>query len=101
MVVRETEIRQCSRDRGTALPACEDRERMREYLKAWSFLTRLGSFATGEGARFAGVPASSGGEREKGVLGRIEKETWKGREREEFEIFLEMVECFHGGFEIV
>ena len=24
MVARETEIRQCSRDRGTAVPACED-----------------------------------------------------------------------------
>jgi hypothetical protein len=31
--------------------------------------------------RFAGVPASSVSEREKGVLGII-LETWKGRERE-------------------
>ena len=42
----------------------------------------VGPFTTGEGARFAGVPASSVGEREKGVLGRTEKETWEGIERE-------------------
>ena len=46
------------------------------------------------------------GEREKGVLGKTEKETWEGREkerereREEFEIFLEMARCFHAGAEI-
>jgi hypothetical protein len=60
----------------------------------------VGPFATGEGARFAGVPASSVGEREKGVLGRTEKETWEGREREEFEFFLERAGCFHAGAEI-
>ena len=61
---------------------------------------RLGSFATGERARFAGVPALSVGEREKGVLGRTEKETWEGREREEFEFFLERAGCFQAGAEI-
>ena len=60
----------------------------------------VGPFATGERARFAGVPASSVGEKEKGVLGRSEKETWEGREREEFEIFLERAGCFHAGAEI-
>jgi hypothetical protein len=42
----------------------------------------VGPFAPGEGARFAGVPASSVGEREKGVLDRTEKETWEGGETE-------------------
>jgi hypothetical protein len=42
----------------------------------------VGPFTSGEGARFAGVPASSVGEREKGVLGRTEKETWEGIERQ-------------------
>jgi hypothetical protein len=56
----------------------------------------VGPFATGEGARFAGVPALAVGEREKGILGRT---TWEGREREEFEIFLERGGCFHAGFE--
>jgi hypothetical protein len=42
----------------------------------------VGPFATGERACFVGVPTSSVGEREKGVLGRSEKETWEGRERE-------------------
>ena len=54
----------------------------------------MGPFATGEGARFADVPASSVGEREKGVLGRSEKETWEGREREEFEFFLKGLDVF-------
>ncbi len=60
----------------------------------------VGPFTTGEGARFVGVPSSLVGEREKGVLGRTEKETWEGREREEFEIFLEMTRCFYAGVEI-
>ena len=62
----------------------------------------VGPFAIGEGARFAGVLASSVGEREKAVLGRSEKETWEGREREreEFEMFLERAGCFYAGAEI-
>ena len=42
----------------------------------------VGPFAIREEARFVGVPASLVGEREKRVLGRIEKETWERRERE-------------------
>ena len=60
----------------------------------------VGPFAIGEGARFVDVPASLVGEREKGVLGRTEKETWEGKEREEFEIFLKMTRCFYAGAEI-
>ena len=65
----------------------------------------VGLFATKEGARFAGVPASLVGEREKGVLGRTEKKTWRGerereRKREEFEIFFERAGCFHAGADI-
>ena len=58
----------------------------------------VGPFATGEGARFADIPASSVGEREKGVLGRTEKETWRGereRERERnLKFFLKELDVF-------
>jgi hypothetical protein len=64
----------------------------------------VGPFATGEGVRFAGVPASSMGEREKGVLDRTEKETWEGRERERnliffwkwLEVFTRVLKYFEG-----
>ena len=57
-------------------------ERFWAELRSLELSDEVEPFATREGVRFAGVPASSVGDREKGVLGRTEKETWEGRERE-------------------
>ena len=85
-------------ERGEVREKVRQRGIERERESTW----KIGAFRRGGAVRhrrrgvFCRRTSVGGGEREKGILGRT---TWEGREREEFEIFLERSGCFHAGFE--
>ena len=83
-----------------------DRERTREYLKAWSFPTRWGRSPPERGRVLPAYQRRRWVRERKGFWAELrkrlggERERERERKREEFEIFFESSGCFHAGADI-